>query len=109
MEITAKDTKTEASITVEYEFGETIAELVEKFGEEVVFNQARSSLVVALQGAIRTALKAGKTDDEINTLVSEWKPGIRRQAKSPQDKIKEQLASMDPEIRKALLKELSGK
>lgn len=106
MKITAKRTNG-PSIDVEYDFGNNLDELVQKFGPDIVFNHAKGSLVVSLQGWLR-----GKLDDEkakpadIRTAAANWKPGTRKQGKSQAEKLKDQLSKMTPEDRAALLKEL---
>ena len=76
MEITAKSPKTGKSLTVEYAMGETLAELVQTFGEDVVYNVARQQLVIKLQAVIRSGLDKGASDEEIRNHVKAWRPGV---------------------------------
>lgn len=94
-----------AKVEVDYDFGEDLDQLVNKFGADVVFSHARRSFVVTLQSFIRTQMDRGKSETEIQEAVNEWRPGQRKQGKSPQEKVQDMLAKMDPSARAALLKE----
>jgi hypothetical protein len=48
--------------------------MVELFGKEVTFSQARSQMKVGCQAAIRRFLEAGKDPSDVSTL---WKPGVQ--------------------------------
>ena len=95
------------SVTVTKEFGENIKELSDQFGADVVFAHAKASMVVALQGFLRskmTSTKAPVTDQkELQKLVNDWKPSLRTPGKPAAEKVKEQFTKMSPEERKALL------
>lgn len=104
MQITA-ERKEGGSVTVEYEFGETLADLSSRFGDEVVRSHAQRSFVVALQSYIRSQLDQGKSSAEIQAAVNEWKPGQRQKGKSLAERTAELLSKMDPAARQALLKE----
>jgi hypothetical protein len=106
--ITAKDGKEGAAVAVEYEISEDLAGLEAAFGAEVIANRASASIIVALQGYMRSLQRQGKTAKEIQAAVNEWKPGIKARGKSPQEKLMDQFAGLDPDARKALLKELAG-
>jgi hypothetical protein len=99
-----------ASATAKFNIGETAAELIEQFGEEVVYSHVRRSLVIAIQAAMRGMTDAGKSPEEIQEAVTNWKPGLKKPAKSALEKAREELAKMSPADRKALvaqIKELS--
>ncbi len=96
-------------VTVQYSIGDTVAELVEQFGEEVVYNRARQSVIIAVQAFLRGQLEQEKTPEEIQDAVRDWKPGVRKPAKSPEDRAREALNAMTPEQRQALLQELKAK
>ncbi len=104
MQITA-ERKEGGSVTVDYEFGESLADLSSKFGDEVVRSHAQRSFIVALQSFIRSQLDQGKSQDEIQAAVNEWKPGQRQKGKSAAERVSELLSKMDPAARQALLKE----
>jgi hypothetical protein len=104
MQVTA-ERKEGGSVTVEYEFGESLADLSNKFGDEVVRSHAQRSFVVALQSFIRSQLDQGKSQEEIQAAVNEWRPGQRQKGKSPAERVSDLLSKMDPAARAALLKE----
>lgn len=104
MQITA-ERKDGGSVTVDYDFGETLADLSAKFGEDVVRSHAQRSFVVALQSFARSQLDQGKSPEEIQAAVSEWKPGQRAKGKTAAERVSELLGKMDPAARQALLKE----
>ena len=102
---TTKDS--ERTVGVEYDFGKTLAESVEKFGEEVVHNNFQAQAVISLQSLLRRGIKGEKNDEEIAKMASEWMPGMKTVTrKSAQEKVKDAFAGMTDEDRKALLKEL---
>jgi len=70
-----KATKNGRSATVEFEFGATIEEAQELFGTEPVYKAYIEQVVIKLQGVMRRAIDAGKSDDEIAAIAAEWKPG----------------------------------
>lgn len=106
VQITAQ-LKEGAQVAFEYDMGgENHAALVARFGEEVVDNHSYRALVIAVQSHARTLIKAGKSAEEIQTLMNEWKPGTPRQVTSKLDKAKVLLEGMTPDERKALLAEI---
>ena len=56
---------------------EELTELVEKLTEPVVYQLACAQYVIAFQSAVRRLAEAGKTDDEIASVMQTWKPGER--------------------------------
>ena len=74
VEITAK--KNDRAVTISYDFGENLQEMAEKFGENVVYTNARKSFIITAQAAIRRMIEAGRSDEEIQQKMSLWKPGV---------------------------------
>lgn len=105
-----------APVEVDYNFGETgdVAGIVKLFGEEIVKAHVVSSFTVALQGFVRSRMKAYLDKNEavdvkaIQKAVSEWKPGLRVPGKSKAEKIKDEFGKMSPEERAALLAALKA-
>lgn len=103
-----------APVTVKYDFGETIDDAVEKFGEKVVLAHVHSSFTIALQGFIRGKMKKqideGKPVDvkALQADVDKWKPGMKVPGKSKAEKIKDDYNKMSAEERAALLRELQA-
>ena len=77
-----KDDQPRQEITVEYDFGDSLEDMKEKFGEEVVKSKVKQKLVIDLQAYVRGLLRAGKTEDEITEAVAAWKPGLSKPKKS---------------------------
>lgn len=108
MKIEAKLTDSEP-VSVEYDFGDTLAEAVEKFGEEVVFTRYKAAAVIDLQALMRNMIRAQKSEDEIREAVSEWKPGVRQlKGKSKEERARELLGKLSAEERAAILAEFQS-
>lgn len=105
MEVNAKRKKTGATVKASYEFGSNLAEATKIFGESVVFNHVIGALKVAFQGWLRAQLDAGKSQEEITAGAKAWKPGQRKAAMTPAEKLRKQLNDMTPEDRQAILRD----
>jgi hypothetical protein len=95
------------------ELGENLDELVGQYGHDVIYAHAKSSIVVAAQGKIRTLIdperEGGALEGQaLQEEMDKWTPGIRKPGKSAAEKVKEQFGKMDPELRRQLLAELAG-
>lgn len=110
MQVTSKrklEDGSKADHTVEYDFGGSLAEAIDKFGEETVFNQYTKKSKIDLQTMIGGHLIAGKSAEDIDALVAEWEPsGEIKTKKSPKAKIVEAYDKMSAEERQALLDKL---
>jgi len=62
--------------SVEYDFGDDLDQAVALCGAEVVHSQYKSNAKVALQGIIRSKMKAGLDATAIQELADNWKPGM---------------------------------
>jgi hypothetical protein len=98
-----------SSATAKYEMPDTVAGMTEKFGEDVVYSHVKRSLVIAIQAYMRPMIDAGKSAEEIQTAVTDWKPGVKKAAKSPLERAREELTKMSPADRKALMSELRSR
>jgi hypothetical protein len=113
MEITAKIGTDGKPASVKRELGENLDELVSQFGHDVIYAHAKSSIVVAAQGKIRTLIdperEGGPLEgDALQEEMNKWTPGIRKPGKSAAEKVKEHFGKMDPELRRQLLAELAS-
>ena len=111
--ITARDGNEEnsPSVSVDYDFGDNLQEAVELFGDDVVFSRFKAAAVVDLQALIRRHLggEKPKTAEEIQALVSEWKPGVsKRVRKSTTEKAQDLIGQMSAEEKAALLASLQA-
>ena len=79
MDITVRESKEEQArrITVSYDFGAEVGDLVKLFGPEVVFNAAVDALSRDIRQIVRARLVAGDPDESIHEAVAKWKPGTR--------------------------------
>ena len=71
-----KEAGTSQSASVQYDFGESASAAIEAYGEEVVQSGFVKSAVILLQGTIRRAIQAGLSDEEIQSKIDSWKPGV---------------------------------
>lgn len=105
--VSCKNPSVERSISIDYNFGANLAESIELFGEEAIFNGFVADGKVGLQAFVRARL--GKTEEEYMTdeqIIAEaeaWKPGQRKQAADPMAKLQALLAKLTPEQRAAIL------
>ena len=65
------------SAAITYDFGDSVDEMVQKFGEEVVKSNAIRNFKITAQAAIRRMLEKGESQDAIAEKMSNWKPGIQ--------------------------------
>lgn len=107
MEVKAKIPELSKEVSVEYDFGSNLDEASEKFGPETVYEGFLAEAVISLQSIIRAAARAGKTDEETNTIVADWKPGVSRRGKAdPVAGLMAKFGKMTPEQQKALIDKL---
>lgn len=105
-EVSAKNGQEAKSANATFQIAENLNELSQQFGDEVVFSHAKRSIIIALQTTMRAAIEANKSDEELQAIVNEWKPGLKKPAKSPLDKVRDEIGRMSPEDKKRILKEL---
>jgi hypothetical protein len=94
--------------TVEVEFGETAEESISMFGDEAVNSNAFANWRVILQANIRSALKRGETEGDIQSRLAGAKLGVA-QAGGKVDveaAFKAKFASASPEERKKMIAQL---
>jgi len=111
--VSARDGNEETSPTAEvnYDFGDNLDEAVELFGADVVYSRFVAASVVDLQALMRRHLggEKPKTQDEIQKLAEEWKPGVSsRKRRSTKEKAEELIGQMSAEERAALIAELQA-
>lgn len=107
IEIKAKADDKEAVVT--YTFGETVEEMIELFGPEVVFSNARQAMKITAQSAMRRMLRSDTPEAEIQEKISAWKPGVQMERTvDPVAAFKNKFVGMDQDAKKALIAELKG-
>lgn len=102
--ITARPGEDGVPMSVDVNLPETVDEAVKTYGEAAVYSRFLSALVIDMQAAMRTRMKAGKTEKDISTELASWKPGVRVAGATPIEKAKGLLSKLSPEERKELLK-----
>lgn len=97
------------SISLADPFLGDLEELSAKYGAEVIAESARAQLRVKFQGAVRSLAEAGKSDDEIEATMKNWKPGDKLGlGGDPEAVILKNFGNMSPEQRAQLLAMLSA-
>ena len=93
-------------VSVDYDFGDTLAEAVSKFGEEAVFTRYMAAAVIDLQAYMRNMIRAEKTEDDIRNEVAAWIPGARQsKGKSREERAREIWGKLSAGERAAILAE----
>lgn len=107
------------SASVNYDFGDNLAEAEELFGADVVFSRFTAAATVDIQALIRRHLKPiedkdgnvtpGKSEEEIQAIVSEYKPGTSTRVRvSASEKAARAIDKLTEEEKQALLESLMG-
>jgi len=94
--------------TINWEGPETVEEAIERFGGEAILSNAISNFTVTMQGRIRSLIKQGKTQDEIQTALGSMAMGVSmpRSSADPIAAVKAKIGTMTEEQKAALLAEL---
>lgn len=110
MTITAKTTKEEDKgrvVSTTYNFGGTLEESLELFGEAVVHGVFIDQAVIRLQALLRRCISDSVADKDIQAKVDVWKMTVGgRERKSASEKVHDLLGKMSPEQKAELLKSL---
>ncbi len=107
MTVNAKVGKDGKVYAAEVDLGSNLTEAVKLFGDEVVFSNFKAHATVAAQSAMRTLINNSKNQAAITKEMAEWKPGIRKAAKSAVEKIRDKAKNLTPEQRAELLAALN--
>jgi len=105
IEVRAKKGDEEAIVS--YDFGDNLADSVERFGEQVVFTNFRQAAKITLQAGMRRCLENRKDPAE---FAKAFRPGVMTavRAADPVIAFKAKFSSMGEEEKKALMEELLG-
>ena len=97
--------------TIEVPFGETATESIQMFGDEPVNSNAAANFVVKLQGNIRTGLKKGEVEAQLQARLGSVKMGvaIAKTAVDPEMAWLAKYQMSTPEERKKMKRELEKK
>lgn len=110
MRVSAKKTNG-PSIEVDFDFGSNLSDVVAQYGEPVAFRSVVQNLKTQLQVWLRAQAVAGRTSEDVQAELNNngWKPGERRVAKTPQDKLRTLFDQMTAEERAAFIKDFKAK
>ena len=75
-EVSAKSPKLKRETAIVVNFGETAEESIQMYGAEAVNSNAWANARVTIQAAIRRMHEAGKSDEEIQEALGDWKMGV---------------------------------
>lgn len=109
MKISAKTKKHPTPIEAQYPALDVTdtAGLEKAFGAEVVFNAAKSAIVISAQAFMRRHIEKGADAKKVQEELTKWKPDVRSVVKqSAFEKVTSNIGKLSPEERKALLAEL---
>lgn len=121
--VSAKLSDNDKVISIEYNFGASLAEMSELFGEEVVYNKAMDAMIIDAQAKLRRHLRAsfeGKNakgevikaiplPKDLQELFADWKPSAgRTERKSAAEKVQTLVGKLTDEERKALIARLKA-
>lgn len=93
----------------------SVEELVQALGEDLVVQQVKAQLKVSFRAVIRRKLEEVDDNDEpaltdeaiLNDDYTDWKPSLRI-VKSPEERAKEALGNLPPEVREAILAQFAN-
>ena len=110
MTVTARTTKAEHKgrvVSTSYDFGSTLEESIEKFGENVVHGVFIDQSVIRLQALLRRCIEDAVADKDITAKVEAWKMTVGgRERKSAVEKVNDLLGKMSPEQKAELLRSI---
>ncbi len=96
------------SISIEYDFGDNLADAIAKYGEVAVFNLYKSAASIRVQNIARTALLNKKTPEEAVKLTSSYVLGTSF-SMGPRDPVRTAetaVSKMSPEEEKEFILKL---
>ena len=95
-------------VTIVVDNGVTAKEQIEMFGDEAVKSQATAAWVVTIQSNIRSGLKKGETQEQMQLRLANAKMGISTKGATvdPTQAYQAQFLAATPEAQVAMIKEL---
>jgi Zn-finger domain-containing protein len=109
MTVSAKKSDNDRVVSTTYDFGATLDESIEKFGEAVVHGVFIDQATIRLQALLRRCIDDETSDKDIQAKVDQWKMTVGgRERKSASEKVHSLLEKMSPEQKAELLKSLRG-
>ena len=97
----------EVSGSIEYDFGNDLADATKKFGDDVVFSLFEQQAKIQCQARMRAELLS--STGSVTRVAEQWKPGVQMRASvDPISAAKNAVAGMDPEAKKEFLKKMKA-
>ncbi len=96
------------SISIEYDFGDDLADAIKKYGEAVVFDLYKAAASIRIQNVARSALLDKKTPEEAVALAEKYVLGTSV-SKGPRDPVRTAetaVSRMSPEEEKQFILKL---
>ena len=87
IEVTSR--KTDRTVQFEKNFGSTVEEALELYGEKVVFSNFRQQVIIKCQAKVRQLLDKGGSVEDAVTAGENYVPGIITRAKVAKDPIQD--------------------
>jgi len=94
------------SCTVEFNPGDDLAEAVEMYGEDIVYERWLRQVRRDLGNAIRSSLNSGKTPQAVEEELSDWRPDVTRRSSGSSKTLEQQFAELSEEEKQAKLEQL---
>ena len=106
IEVKAKAGEEGTEHVILYDFGADLEDMVDKFGSDVVFSNARANMKIGLQAAMRRKIKQG---EDVDVLTDAYKPGVAMERSfDALGATKRKFKDMTPEERAAYIAELEA-
>lgn len=67
----------ERKVVVEIPLAENLNDAIAQYGEEVVYSNFLANVKIGAQAPIRKGIEQGKSDEEIQAVMANYKPGVK--------------------------------
>jgi len=94
------------SCSVDFDVGDNLADAVDKYGEDIVFERWKRQVRRDLGNAVRTSLNSGKTPVQVESELEDWRPDVTRRTGSSSKDVVEQFEELDENEQEEKLEEL---
>lgn len=110
VEVKAKTPKTGKEAAIMVDLGENMQDAADRFGADVIFSNYLANVKIGIQSGIRRYLEAGKSQQEIQQMFSNYKPGVTMdRVVDPIAALARKMAAATPEEQAAMFEELKKK
>lgn len=107
----AKGSTEKRSATIEVPLAENFDDAVAQYGKEVMYEKFIDSVIISIQSAMRSGIAAGKTDEQIQAALANYKPGVKMSlgfggGAPTKEKMLDAVKNFSPEDKAAFIAEL---